>query len=330
AQPFIMGVCGAGRTEFDGRVGFMVGNIVKRFCTMAWTVTALGAVAWYLQRGVDLSTIRASHVYGDVARAFLPGFLPGLLGVFLASLLASVMSSCDAFMISSSGLFTENIYKPARPGLSESHYLFVGRVAGLGVVAGGLFFAFWVETVLDALDIWFKIAPMMGIAFWMGLLWRRATPAGAWASTLAGFGLWRLTSLPQVADAVGEWPIALDWRVVQVTPGGSLEFYEPWVIVIYTVGALVAGVIASLVTRPVPRERLDRFYALTRTPVAPGEIVASPCTLPVGMEPASRKMWCTAWGLEIPRPSNTSLAGFAAGWVAVFALIGGFMWLIGR
>ena len=37
-QPHIMGVCGAGKTEFEGRFGFTVGNFLKRFCTVAWDV----------------------------------------------------------------------------------------------------------------------------------------------------------------------------------------------------------------------------------------------------------------------------------------------------
>jgi len=43
-QPHIMGVCGAGRTEFEGRFGFTVGNFIKRFCTIAWTFTGLACV----------------------------------------------------------------------------------------------------------------------------------------------------------------------------------------------------------------------------------------------------------------------------------------------
>ncbi len=33
----------------------------------------------------------------------------GLLGLFLAGLLASVMSSCDAFIVATSGLFTKTL-----------------------------------------------------------------------------------------------------------------------------------------------------------------------------------------------------------------------------
>ncbi|MFQ5731803.1 MAG: sodium:solute symporter [Planctomycetaceae bacterium] len=47
-QPHIMGVCGAGKIEFEGRFGFTVGNFLKRFCTMAWTFTGLACVVWYL------------------------------------------------------------------------------------------------------------------------------------------------------------------------------------------------------------------------------------------------------------------------------------------
>ena len=51
-------------------------------------------------------------------------------------MLAAVMSSCDAFMVSSSALFTQNIYRPfiARDR-SDRHYLRVGcTVAALVVI----------------------------------------------------------------------------------------------------------------------------------------------------------------------------------------------------
>jgi Na+/proline symporter len=329
AQPFIMGVCAAGRTEMDGRVGFMFGNIVKRICTIAWSLTALAAVAWYLQRGTDMSEMKPDYVYGDIARAFLPSIMPGLLGLFLASLLASVMSSCDSFMIASAGLFTQNLYKPLRPAKSERHYLLVGRFASLAVVAGGIVFAYSVPNVKTALDIWFKVAPPLGIAFWMGLLWRRTTPAGAWAATAAGFAAWGLTALQPVVDFVGRLPFADAWGLISQPTGKLPAIDQPWVIVFYTGAALLAGVLVSLVTKPTEREKLDRFYALTRTPIAEGEVVLEPCTLPQGVAPPHRRMLLTAFGLEVPMPSTTSVVGFLAGWIAVGLLVVSYAWLIG-
>jgi Na+/proline symporter len=327
-QPFIMGVCAAGKTEMDGRVGFMVGNIVKRLCTMAWCITALGAIAWYIQQGIPLSEVTADHVYGDMARSFLPAMMPGLMGVFIASLLASAMSSCSAFMISSSGLFTKNIYKPFIIGKQERHYLLVGRITSFLVVIGGLAFAYWVPDVITALNTWFKIQPMVGLVFWMGLLWRWATPAGAWATTLVGFGTWWLTTLRPVIDWVDSLPIADSLNMIIHSANKPSAFSEPWVILLYTLAALGAGVVVSLLTKPVDRTKLDTFYALTRTPIVEGEVLAAPCTLPVGVMPAERRMITTAFGLEIPMPSATSWWGFLAGWIAIAALVIGFYQIV--
>ncbi len=53
-QPHIMAVCGAGKTEMEGRVGFTFGNFLKRFCTIAWTFTGLACIVWYLGAGSPL------------------------------------------------------------------------------------------------------------------------------------------------------------------------------------------------------------------------------------------------------------------------------------
>jgi Na+/proline symporter len=327
AFPSAMGISAAGKTEMEGRIGYTVGTYIKRICTVAWCLTALGAVAWYLTRGIELQSVNPDNVYGDVARAFLPGVLPGLLGLFLASLLAAVMSSCDSFMIAASGLFTQNIYQPWRPGRSSGHYVGVGRLTGLVIVVGGLTFAYWVSDVIKGVEIWFQINPMMGIAFWLGLLWRRMTTAGAWASTLAGFGTWWLATREFAVDWAARLPFAEPLRLVWVEQG-TAAIYKPWEILAYMVAATSAGIVVSLFTRRVPKEKLDRYYALTRTPIQKGEVIETPCTFPPGVEPASREMLVTALGLEIPRPSTNAVLGFLGGCLAVVALIGGFVLLM--
>lgn len=328
AQPFIMGVCSAGRTEMDGRVGFMFGNIVKRICTIAWSLTGLAAVAWYIQNNIDTSQMVPDHVYGNIAREFFPSLGPGILGLFVASLLAAVMNSCDSYMIASSGLFTTNLYRPLVPGRAEKHYVFVGRIASLFVVLGGIVFAYYVPNVKTALEIWFRIAPPLGIAFWLGLFWRRTTPLGAWAATIAGFGVWWLTTLPYVVSAIDSLPIAEQLHMIVHASGKAPAISSPWSILMYTSASLIAGILVSLSTPRVPAERLQRFYDLTRTPVVEGEVVTQPCTLPEGVTPTRRKMLLTAGGLEIPMPSTTSVLGFIAGCIAAALLVVAYMWLI--
>lgn len=328
AQPFIMGVCAAGRTEMDGRFGFVVGNLIKRLCTAAWAVTGIAALAWYMQQGIDLGTVQPDQVYGQMAAEFLPKAMPGMLGLFLASLLAGVMSSCDSMMIAASGLFTENLYKPLIRERSPRHYLTVGRLVSFLIVLGGVACAFWMSNVVSGLKTWLKIAPMLGIAFWIGLFWKRFNGAGAWASTVVGFIAWWLTLQPRVVQWVQSFPFSKSWSLVEHSAEKS-SIYEPWQIVIYLSAAILAGVLASWGTPRRDRESLDRFHQLIRTPVSPGEVIRESCHLPEETSPASRRCWFAGSDFELPVPSMTSVLGFFLCWVAVAAMIGGFIWVIG-
>jgi Na+/proline symporter len=318
-QPHIMGNCAAGRTEMDGRVGFTAGNFAKRICTMAWCLTGLAAMA-YLGKGT-----KPDLAFGVMAREFLPKILPGLLGVFLASVLASLMSSCDSFMVSSSALFTANLYRPLVRGKSEGHYVTVGRLASLVVVGGGVFAAYRLQSVVQGLETFWKISPMMGIAFWLGFFWRRMTVAGAWASVLAGFGTWLLTTQAFFIKALAALPFADALRLT-ITKGGALEIYLPWQMVLYLVAGTATGIVVSLLSRSVSEDKLERFYALGRTPVRAGEAAPGvPCALPDHVEAAPRRNLFRSASLEIPTPTKTSVVGFIVCWVAVAVLIYGFV-----
>ena len=298
AQPFIMGVCAAGRTEMDGRFGFVAGNLIKRLCSAAWAVTGIAALAYVIQQGGVVDKEAADQIYGSMAHTFL---VPGLLGLFIASLLAGVMSSCDSFMISASGLFTENLYKPLAQGRSERHYMLVGRIISVFIVLSGIGFAFLMPSLIDGLKAWLKIPALLGVAFWIGLFWRRFNSAGAWASFLGG-------------------GMVTVWFMVVET-----ELSDPWQIVLSLSVALVAGVVASLVTRAPEPESIGRFHSLIRTPIAEGEVIAEPCHLPEGTDAAERATWFTGTDFEFPRPSTVSWIGFLAAWGAVAIIIVGFV-----
>jgi len=317
-QPHTLSNCAAGRTEMDGRVGFMMGSYLKRFCTIAWCFTGLAAVAYYGSDGLA----HTDHVYGAVAHEFLPKLMPGLVGLFIAALLASVMSSCDAFMIASAGLFTENVYKPLVAGRSDRHYLTIVRVASLAVVGIGVWIAYRLENVLAGLELFWKIAPMMGIAFWLGLFWRKTTTAGAWASTLVALLAWWVSAQSWFVEAVQDLSCCDGLRLVFVKETGAV-IYLPWQMIFYLLSGLVAGVVVSLVTRAVDKEKLENYYQLVRTPVTRDEVVPSPCTLPEGITiPEPKRLIRPVFGLEIPRPLAVSVIGFIVGWALIGGIIG--------
>jgi Na+/proline symporter len=314
-QPHTMAVCAGGKTEMEGRMGVTVGLFVKRVCTIAWMITGLCAVAMYTGQ----AGIKPDEVFGRMARDLLPGVLPGLVGLFIACILASVMGACGAFMVVSSGLFTENIYKRflAR-GRSDKHYVVVGRLSAVIMVGLGVYFAYTIESVVTGLEIFWQVAAMMGIAFWVGLFWRRATVAAAWAGTLASFAVLLFTSK---IDLLG-WDfnkIFADQLPAFMLLDGKLLL--SWQMVLYLVVGFVVTIVVSLFTRPVDPARLDRMFACLRTPIAPNEPETKPFTLPAGMQPAPRKVLIDLPGFEIPRPSWIGMLGFTVSWAIVLMLI---------
>ncbi len=315
-QPHIMGVCAAGRNEMDGRVGFAGGNLLKRICTVAWMLTGLCAVVMYANR----PDVDPDLVYGYMARELLPKIAYGMVGIFLAALLASVMSSCDAYMVSSAGLFTQNFYRRYFVrDKDEKHYVFVGRITSFVIVAGSIAFAFTVKNVPEGLEMFWKVQAMMGAAFWVGLFWRRATPGGAWAGTLGAFAVLILTS----QNGFHVW-------AAQHLPGFMIwneKFRVSWQMTSYLLTGFSLCILVSLITPRVSKEKLDRFYACLRTPIQPDEPHGAPFTLPEGVEVPEPRKLINHPDLEIPMPSREGMLGFLGFWLLVAGMIGFVFWM---
>ncbi len=321
-QPHILANCSSGRTEMDGRVGFMCGNMVKRICTMAWCLVGFAAIAYFAGREVV-----PDQVWGHIAKDFLSKAAPGLLGVFLATLLASLQSMANAVMICSSGLFTENIYKKVAKGKSQKHYLLVARIASVVTVGFALVFAYKISGVVKGLEFFWKTGLLLGIAFWLGLFWKRATTAGAWASFLGAALTWWLTTQQFFVKLVNGIPHAESLRLVIEREAG-LEIYYPWAIILYIAAGLILGVVVSLLTKPVDAKKLENYYALTRTPTKDGEQIVAPCVIPAGSETLPDNTLFPGSNFVIPRPTRAGIIGFLAGWGYVFLLIGVFYAII--
>ena len=325
-MPETMANCAAGKTEMEGRTGVTVGIFGKRICTIAWMLTGLCAMAIY----ANVTLENADFVYGQMARDLLPGIAPGLIGLFIACMLASVMSTCDSLMVVASALFTENIYKKFLvPGKADKHYTLIGRIASALVVFLGIFVAFNLESVVKGLEFYWKVSALMGIAFWIGLYWRRATVAGAWAATLTSLGAFIFTSNVPLGEYV-LWDF--NAHFADKLPAFMLwdgKLYLPWQMIIYLSAGFAVLVVVSLFTKKVPTENLDRFYACLRTPIGPDEPETEPFTLPGGVEPAPRKVLIDHPDFEIPRPTMIGIFGFLAAWAGVAILIGAVYWIIG-
>jgi Na+/proline symporter len=362
-QPHIMGVCGAGKTEFEGRFGFTVGNFLKRFCTIAWTFTGLACIVWYLGANSPLKDSdnpddRAAYaaltqkvspefrnlpeeeqaeinaidkgfgdaLFGRAAYDILPTIAPGLVGLLLASLLAAVMSTSDAQMVVSSGLFTENIYRRflVRKA-SQHHYLWVGRIAGLVIVLFALVLQATFEDVIDALQVIIKTPAAIGISLWFGIVWRRWTSWAVWTSTLVAAAVWALVAYrPDYVQSLGFG--LLDFMFELKSNGQVSKMWDKWQMFTYLSAGVVSGILVSYVTPRVPQEKLDHFFRLLHTPIRPGEEIAQPCTLPEDPLPQNQKLFSHP-DIELPKPTLVGLGGFAVAWVLVGLIIAFTYWL---
>lgn len=321
AQPHAMPISGAVKSEREAQIGSVFGTMIKRVCTVAWTLLGMCGIAMYpalTEKGA------VDEVFGRLAHDLLPQAMPGLVGIFVAGLLASIMAACGAFMLTCSALFTQNVYRPfIAPRASQGHYVNIGRVAATSTVAGGVFCAYQLESVVKGLELFWVVSALMGIAFWAGLFWRRATSAGAWASTLAAFAVFWATSQTWFVD----W--ARDHAGFLLFLPQSTAVYLPMQMLLYLVIGTVVMAAVSLVTRRCDNERLDLFYATLRTPVVAGERLENPLRLPAGREPAPQRKLFDHPDWEIQRPTPRGLYGFLLAWLMVFALIGG-VWALVR
>ncbi|RMF38978.1 MAG: hypothetical protein D6753_14820, partial [Planctomycetota bacterium] len=125
-QPhFIATGGGSAKSEDEARIGLVVGNFLKRLCTIGWALTALIALA--LLAGNHEIALDPDRVWGVAAREVLGPLNLGLVGLMLACLLAAMMSSADAYMIVTSALVTRNVYAAyLNPHADERTYVLVG------------------------------------------------------------------------------------------------------------------------------------------------------------------------------------------------------------
>ncbi len=235
-QPHHMAIGGSGRSEIASRMGWCYGNFLKRFATVGWAFT--GVFAAFLFPGLTLENRELA--FGMMARNLLP---VGFVGLMIAAALAAVMSTCDAFMVHSSALFTRNIYlRFIQPGADERTLLRVGRWSSVAVVGGGLLFAFYFPSVVHGLMALWKVTAFLGVAFWFGVMWRRANRYGAMASALV------MSALSAYTGGMLSWP--LEKQIALYLPAG-----------------IAAMVVFSRLTPPEPARKLEHFYTLLKTPV---------------------------------------------------------------
>jgi Na+/proline symporter len=344
-QPHVMTATGSGKTETEARVGMVYGNFIKRLLTIAWAFTGLIAVAAFpaVLAGLDHNSPQARHASETLFGRAIQHFLgDGWRGLMIACLIAGV-TSAETFMVGGSALFTRNFYVHAVAGRSDTHYLWVGRLASGGLLILGILLAVRADSVTQLVIGSVKLIGLLGAAFWLGVVWRRASAAGVFASFVASLLIWAVMSAEPFNETV---PLAGPVSRGLLTAAGRIGLRglsEPSQIIIMLVVEFGLMIVVSLVTSPASAQSLRPFFARLHTPVGKEDDVRwdePPHDLPesatLGMEgkildyaKSSRFAYqgLQNLGLEIPRLTRFDCGGFMVAWVLVGALIGLLVWL---
>ena len=206
------------------------------------------------------------HSYNEVLPLMLARyFSPGLLGLGITALIAGFMSGMAGNVTAFSTVWTYDIYRALfRKNAPDAHYVTMGRwctVLGVLVSIGTAYLVMQFLSIMDYVQALFSffIAPLFGTVL-LGMLWKRATPAGGfWGlllGTLSSIGMWAWGKLDPSALSI----LALSPNAKDMAENMYRALWSWLVCVIVTV-------VVSLMTKPLPEAQLEGLvYGCTEIP----------------------------------------------------------------
>ena len=198
AQANQLTAIGAAKDDYTARYGFVSGVLLKRYSNVMWGLLALFTVVLY---GGQISN--PDYVWGHATRDLLGPVGIGLVGLMIASLIAALMSAKSTFLLSASAMITNNLYKPFVPNKTDAHYILMGRLFGVFYMCIAAYFAMVSTSLFELFKMTMMFNSILAAAFWLGMLWRRANAAGAWASMIVMFVFTIIIpfGIPAISDA---------------------------------------------------------------------------------------------------------------------------------
>jgi SSS family solute:Na+ symporter len=220
----------------------------------------------------SVAAVTGGHSYNDVLPLMLARYCgPGLLGLGITALIAGFMSGMAGNVSAFTTVWTYDIYRPLINSKgTDHHYVNMGRwttVIGVLISVGTAYLVMQFASIMDYVQALFSffIAPLFGTVI-LGMLWKRATPAGGWAGLLAG----TLSSVGMYVWVKAD-PTAVRYVALSMDAQDQAQnmFRALWCCSI----CVIVTVVVSYLTRPKPDSELkDLVYGLT--PLPPEEHVS--------------------------------------------------------
>ncbi len=248
------------------RRGTIAAGFFKLLPCFMFLIPGMIAYALSLKTGSGIEMDIYNHESTDGAFAMMvKNILPaGIKGIVTIGFVCALVASLAAFFNSCATLFTEDFYKPMKKGMSEAHYVFVGRMATVVVVLLGLA---WMPIMMNMgnlysylQDIQSLIAPAMVAVFTLGIFSKKITPkAGEWG-LIGGFLIGMIRLITNVITDSGK--AAMDgafWDATSWFWQTNWLIFECWLLVFI----IILMVVVSCFTPAPSKEQVD---AITFTP----------------------------------------------------------------
>ncbi len=289
---------------------------IAHYCLRSWpwVITALASIVLI----PDAALRTAAGGFIDHERAYprlIVQLLPvGLRGVMVAAFFAAFLSTISALLNWGTSYLVNDCYKRfIRPSASDEHYVRVSRLLPFALATGAMVVAFSIHSIGDAFTLILQLTAGVGPVYLLRWFW------------------WRVNAWSEISAMIASVPILLlrSWLLPHlgiILPSGRI------VDLLFMVLATAAiWVPATLLTPPVDRGTLKRFYATVRPPGAWGEVslaardegwgrslmqwlLSSVAILASALGPLQLMLGQWRWGSAV-------CATAVAGWVAVVALI---------
>jgi SSS family solute:Na+ symporter len=155
--------------------------------------------------GEGAAVAAGGHSYNEVLPLMLARYCgPGLLGLGITALIAGFMSGMAGNVSAFATVWTYDIYGALiNKQASDQQYVRMDRwctILGVLISIGTAYLVMQFLSIMDYVQALFSffIAPLFGTVL-LGMLWRRATPAGGFwgllAGTLSSIGMWTWVKL---------------------------------------------------------------------------------------------------------------------------------------
>jgi len=246
----------AARNERDAMRTTLLFNVLHyAMRPWPWIIVALASLIIY----PDLASIGAAFphidkaiVRHDLAYSAMLVYLPhGLLGLMVASLAAAYMSTISTHLNWGASYAVEDCYRRfLAPDKDERHYVTVGRIVTVVLIALACAVSLWLEHSSQAFQILLQIGAGTGGIFLLRWFW------------------WRINAWTELAGMVISFLVAVYFTFVHTRLGfpplsSTLEL-------VIGVAITTAGwLIVTFVTPPTDQPTLQAFYDRIR-PMGPG------------------------------------------------------------